>query len=442
MNITDGYRWNVPVVTYGFDSEFINYFGSDGVAAVEEAIAILNALPPASEITLDDYLPETTLLNYEALALGLADLKSAALSALLEQLGLAEAIRNVWTLRSRTVLEDGDTNYIVMTRNFDPDSRAPSALVNGVEYSFSIEEFGYPAQADAIEHALGIPQEATHGVAGSWFSDGKFVSGLTRDDVGGLRFLLSFDNRNIESLLPGVTSAPGNTNPLVNVALRPGVEKLQFIRMENSSGGFQRTTNVFTDRYFLDGVLQQQQLQRVIERPDILFCAKDLGLVSYEWERGTFFFPLIVRRSDTSAWQNNAVLNESRSGAGPGTIGPPAEITFGEIGRYALSLLGAYPTPFACWGIFDESPDGIVAYPGPDTATSVTVSSRVNFDGLTPILEWKLLVRTNVTYRIESSNDLQHWQPAGSILNQADGFETFSRPLSDGSLFYRAVMTE
>jgi hypothetical protein len=58
------------------------------------------------------------------------------------------------------------------------------------------------------------------------------------------------------------------------------------------------------------------------------------------------------------------------------------------------------------------------------------------------MLEWKLLVRTNVTYRIESSNDLQHWQPAGSIFNQDDGFETLSRPLSDGSLFYRAVMTE
>lgn len=34
MDITEGYRWNVPVVTYGFDRSFLDYFGSNGVAAV------------------------------------------------------------------------------------------------------------------------------------------------------------------------------------------------------------------------------------------------------------------------------------------------------------------------------------------------------------------------------------------------------------------------
>ena len=51
MNIGEGYRWNLPVVTYGFDRSFLDYFGSNGVAAVEGAIGILNALPPASSIT-------------------------------------------------------------------------------------------------------------------------------------------------------------------------------------------------------------------------------------------------------------------------------------------------------------------------------------------------------------------------------------------------------
>src|SRR5437868_11543144 len=54
MDITEGYRWNVPVVTYGFDQEFIDYFGEPGVEAVEDAIAILNALPAASELNLED----------------------------------------------------------------------------------------------------------------------------------------------------------------------------------------------------------------------------------------------------------------------------------------------------------------------------------------------------------------------------------------------------
>src|SRR6266404_4804702 len=50
MDIGEGYRWNVPVVTYGFDQSFVDYFGSNGVAAVESAIQVLNDLPPASTI--------------------------------------------------------------------------------------------------------------------------------------------------------------------------------------------------------------------------------------------------------------------------------------------------------------------------------------------------------------------------------------------------------
>ena len=32
MDIGSGYRWNVPVVTYGFDKSFLDYFGTNGVA--------------------------------------------------------------------------------------------------------------------------------------------------------------------------------------------------------------------------------------------------------------------------------------------------------------------------------------------------------------------------------------------------------------------------
>ena len=45
MNIDEGYRWNAPVVTYGFDASFLEYFGSNGVAAVESAMELLNNLP-------------------------------------------------------------------------------------------------------------------------------------------------------------------------------------------------------------------------------------------------------------------------------------------------------------------------------------------------------------------------------------------------------------
>jgi len=55
MNIGEGYRWNVPVLSYGFDQAFLDYFGPEGVEAVEQAVAILNDLPPASQIMLEDY---------------------------------------------------------------------------------------------------------------------------------------------------------------------------------------------------------------------------------------------------------------------------------------------------------------------------------------------------------------------------------------------------
>src|SRR4051812_22855195 len=50
-NFGEEYRWNLPVITYGFDGSFINYFGADGVAAVEAAFAILNSLPDLSKLS-------------------------------------------------------------------------------------------------------------------------------------------------------------------------------------------------------------------------------------------------------------------------------------------------------------------------------------------------------------------------------------------------------
>src|SRR6185312_17173619 len=49
MKIGEGYRWNVPVITYGYDKSFTNYFGSNGVVEAESAIQILNSLPPSSQ---------------------------------------------------------------------------------------------------------------------------------------------------------------------------------------------------------------------------------------------------------------------------------------------------------------------------------------------------------------------------------------------------------
>jgi hypothetical protein len=100
MCISNGYRWNVPVVTYGFDQSFMDFFGTNGVAAVEGAIQILNDLPPASSVEFTNYPNESEGVNYAAQAQSLYDLQSVTLSLLLEQLGLASPSRFAYVLKS------------------------------------------------------------------------------------------------------------------------------------------------------------------------------------------------------------------------------------------------------------------------------------------------------------------------------------------------------
>jgi hypothetical protein len=66
MYLGNEYRWNVPVVTYGFDKSFLDFFGSNGVSAVKSAIQILNNLPPASQLTITNYPFDSRHVNYHA----------------------------------------------------------------------------------------------------------------------------------------------------------------------------------------------------------------------------------------------------------------------------------------------------------------------------------------------------------------------------------------
>src|SRR6266536_2920801 len=66
MNFGEGYRWNVPVVTYGFDASFLEYFGSNGVVEVERAINVLNNLPRASQLDPVNYPTQVVRLNSQA----------------------------------------------------------------------------------------------------------------------------------------------------------------------------------------------------------------------------------------------------------------------------------------------------------------------------------------------------------------------------------------
>lgn len=244
-NLSHEYRRNVPVLRYAFDLTFINYFGTNGIAAVEAAFAIMNSLPNVgtlsrnlNEYPLDDPLTGATTtfrdsrqINYTAEALNLLDLKSQTLGFLVEQLGLVSPERFTWTLRSRELSGDLPvTNYSTIMRNFDPVTLQPSAYVNGNRYTYEILEFTNPDSTHAWEFPAD-PESALYAyssVANMFGADGEgpifgiFYTYLTRDDIGGLRYIYHPENLNYESFEPGtqmIASDPSALTLLTNIDL-------------------------------------------------------------------------------------------------------------------------------------------------------------------------------------------------------------------------------
>lgn len=218
-NLGEEFRRNTPVMYYTFDANFLDYFGTDGSNAVVQAFEIMNALTNVSAYSqgLSEFPMEAQSRNYQAEALQLLDLKSVTLLLIVEQMGLAEPDRYTWSLHDRIMGSPCPQTggYTVIKRNFDPvfsttDQLQPTSYVNGTLYSYFLQEFctGTPFLADAVEYpvdplgdtftpvAAGFSVDLFRGGIGLDF--GGFYNGLTRDDVGGLRYLLRTNNMNIE----------------------------------------------------------------------------------------------------------------------------------------------------------------------------------------------------------------------------------------------------
>lgn len=211
MNLGEEYRQNTPVLYYAYDQNFLDYFGASGVAAVDAAFAVYNTLTNVSAYTADlsEWPLEAKRFNYKAQVLGLTDLKSVTMSLLAEQAGLAEPERFTWTLRTRVVGQGGcprDVAYRVIKRNFETDftpldQLQPSSYVNGTLYSYQIFEActGPDPLADAVEFPVD-PLANTYTAIASWnIEEGGYFTGLTRDDIAGLRYMLRTNNVNIEN---------------------------------------------------------------------------------------------------------------------------------------------------------------------------------------------------------------------------------------------------
>ena len=248
--LTEEYRWNTPIVYYAFDSAFLNYFGSNGVYAVEQAVALINGLTNASDIDLNAIPTDTTRFNFLASSIGLVDLKSHTLSQLLEELGLASAERWTWCLHDRLVVTPppcpANVAYEVVKLNYDPYTFEPSSYVNGTLFSYVITEncTTPPATlADAYEFVVD-PLSVSSAVAApsllaaAQLVAGGFYTGLTRDDVGGLRYLWRTNNMNVESIDSQATliNSTGTNGSTVQLIVTSNLADLVSASLTNNPG--------------------------------------------------------------------------------------------------------------------------------------------------------------------------------------------------------------
>lgn len=225
QNYDDAYRVNTPVIYYTYDPDFLGYFGSNGVAAIDAAFAIMNTVSNVSSYSADlsEWPLEAQSYNYRAQALSLFDLKSVALNLLVEQMGLAEPDRYTWTLHDRLVGPGGcpsNVTYLVIKRNFDPVASTPdlpqaSSYVNGTLYSYYIDDIctGAPWLADAVEFPVDPLASTFTAVASVNIQYGAYYTGLTRDDVGGLRWMLRTNYMKTEAAGESTLTFITNTTP-------------------------------------------------------------------------------------------------------------------------------------------------------------------------------------------------------------------------------------
>lgn len=445
-DINEGYRWNVPVLTYAFDQAFLDYFGSNGVAAVESAIQILNDLPPASAISLTNLPLDAIRVNHTALAQNLTDLKSTALALMLEQMGLAAPTRNVFDLRRwdpvflTNCCEPWPSWVIpdyITERNFDPETLAPSHYVNGYLFTGDVSEQDYELwqgvyeiystnMPDVLEVAMDQDTDYSSAVA-DWRNAaadfphqiGLFYQWLTFDDAGGLRYLLSSNHVSLEKLLPGVHGQGSNATSYVDVAPRPGVEKITFVRQNYDSVAGKLVspwTNRFTDSYITNNTLMHQQLERVTTQPDFLFCVADTI------ESGFSKPPCLV--TGTSNWWNSAGLSGSTN-LGPGLIQPPIRVTFDKRGQWVetydwIDAVGLFEYR---WASFDGSTNAPVIYPqvpppSPNDRLTVRLWLHNGTDFVPDIhFTWDSPVPMGAEATLQTSTNLLDWVSVMTAVN-------------------------
>lgn len=413
----DEFRLSTPVVTYGIDGSFLEFFGVEGAQAVDAAFAVFNNLTNVSAFsqTLEEFPLKADGVNPTARALGLIDLKTQLMSQILATMGLTSPERWCWSLRARYVVGTSPS-YSVVNFNYDPVSGRPSRYINGTLYSYVIREIYNADGTVGFYDAREVPVDSANPMVtlastvsanAALTSDdrmiraisptGRYFNGLTRDDAGGLRYLYHPSNRNYEGAPAGSfrgtpsstggggggsaalespwtvagtsgqvgTTAVGTsattptTQQLVNLAVRAGVDKVRFVKVNTDPVLRQNSRQAavtYPEVVSSNGVVVRQVVSRILARPDILISARDLGVGTY--------VPIIGAQVQPGFVNTGAALDGNAEG--PGNIEPQSGFTFSKVGVYSLNRGNTDEQdgqPGRLWGSFDGSTNAPVLYP-------------------------------------------------------------------------------
>jgi hypothetical protein len=387
QNFDEGSRLNVPIITYAYDATFLEFFGTQGVAAVDAAMAEMNKLPAASSVKLSNFLTQDNEgINYTAQAIGLTDMKSMVMTLMLEHMGLMGET-HVWGLRAAAPLPNTtcEFEYIVLNWNWDPVTYNPTAYVNGVLYTYSILN-GCPigvAVADAFVYPADVAKGAnfTFTAVATWQSllTGGFYLGVTRDDIGGLAYLYrknnyAYETLDANSVVNGYGSATWSplstlvTNAGTNVTLAGvfgGVEKVTYVKVEYDSllgQTFTPLTYNYTIPYVVNNKLQKLLLTRTVLQPDIVFAAADLSSAPTA-------YPFVYNGlSRTFTFIPSGYVSAVAGGVTASVISPQELVTFNNLSPIYINenpgfLDEATSTEEIVWGSFDGSTNAPIVFP-------------------------------------------------------------------------------
>jgi hypothetical protein len=150
-------------------------------------------------------------------------------------------------------------NYQTIKRNFDPVTWEPTSYVNGTLFTYRIVEFcPTPDRAEAFEYRVDTQSQFYTAVASPTLWSGSFFTGLTRDDIGGLRYTMRTNNVNREDApADAVLISGGLTNTAARQLLvTSNLATLVFASITNNAAALQAlfpglliasTTQIFTN---------------------------------------------------------------------------------------------------------------------------------------------------------------------------------------------------